>query len=381
LEPEAIAAPMRTVIRKLRNVRFAMEEVRSIHLDAREIETNARIINYDFLVIGLGSSPQFFGVRGAAEHAFVLKNLDEAIALRNHILYRFECALRETEAERRRAMLTFTIIGGGPTGVEFAGALAELIHGPFSRDYRDLDFGEVQILLLEGLPHLLGAMAEKLQAYSAKRLQQMGVTVRLNAKVEEIMRDGVRLATGEFVPTETVVWTAGVRGNPLGGKLGIETARNGQLPVLDTLQLEGYPEVYIAGDLAQFKVDGRGLPMVAPVAIQQGAWAAENIERQLLDEMPLPFRYKDRGTMVTIGRNAAVANAFGYDFTGFVAWVMWLGVHIVNLIGYRNRIVVLVNWAFDYFLTERAIRLILPNEASSPRETNTPAPREAIQVP
>ncbi len=379
LEPESIAAPMRTVIRKLRNVRFAMEEVRSIHLDAREIETNHRIINYDFLVIGLGSSPQFFGVRGAAEYSFVLKNLEEAVALRNHILYRFECAMREQNPEQRRAMLTFTIIGGGPTGVEFAGALAELVHGPFSRDYRALDFDEVQVLLLEGLPTLLAAMPEKLQEYSARRLQEMGVTVRLNAKVDEILENGVRLTDGEFIPTETVVWTAGVRGNPLAETLGVETARNGQVRVRDTLQLEGYPEVYVTGDLAQFPAEGRGLPMVAPVAIQQGAWAAENIERQLLDEMPLPFRYKDRGTMVTIGRNHAVAVAFGRNFTGFVAWMMWLGVHIVNLIGYRNRIVVMLNWAFDYFLSERAVRLILPNETTA-QEPSVLDQREAIHV-
>ncbi len=374
LEPEAIAAPVRSIVRKLRNVRFAMGEVKSIRLDAREVETSERVINYDFLVIAMGSTPHFFGVRGAADHAFVLKNLEQAIALRNHILYRFECAVREEDVERRRAMLTFAIVGGGPTGVEFAGALAELVQGPFRRDYRRLDLAEVQIVLLEGMPNLLGMMPEKLRAYTMKRLERMKVTVRLNATVEQVMRDHVRLKDGGLIPTETVVWTAGVRGAPLAVDNGLETARNGQARVLPTLQLESHPEVYVVGDLAHVELEGKPLPMVAPVAIQQGAWAAENIERQLLDELPLPFHYHDRGTMVTIGRNSAVALAFGGAFTGFVAWLLWLGVHIYNLIGFRNRIVVILNWAFDYFLAERAIRLILPN-------TPTPAQEQEMQAP
>jgi NADH dehydrogenase len=258
-------------------------------------------------------------------------------------------------------MLTFTIVGGGPTGVEFTGALAELIRGPFVKDYPQLNFKEEgSILLLEAAERLLTGFPDLLQSYALRRLRRQGVEVRLQAAVSQITPQAVHLKDGTVIPTETVVWTAGVRGEvpPHTGEL--PKARNGRLEVLPTLQVPGYPEVYVVGDLAHITEDGHMLPMVAPVAIQEAEKAAQNILRQMKGEEPMEFHYRDPGTMVTIGRNAAVAQIKGRSFTGFPAWMLWLGVHLFNLIGFRNRLLVLINWAWDYFFYERAQRLIVP---------------------
>jgi len=285
------------------------------------------------------------------------------LALRNHILRCFEQAVHEPDAERRRRLLTLAIVGGGPTGVEFAGALAELLHGPFVKDYPTLDFQEVQVVLLEAMDSLLPDLPERLRAYALARLRQMEVEVRLQAMVSQVTPEAVHLSDGTTMPTETVVWTTGVRGDPQVQGWGLPTAHNGRVAVLPTLQVPGHPEVYVIGDLACVEEDGRPLPMMGPVAIQQGEAAARNIVRQMAGQTPLPFHYRDRGTMVTIGRNAAVAHPFGRAFTGVSAWVLWLSFHLIKLIGFRNRLLVLINWAWDYFLFERTVRLILPLNA------------------
>lgn len=362
IEPEEIAYPVRSILRKLPNVLFAMAEVKEVNLAARMVKSERLANPYDFLVLATGSATHFFGVPGAAEHAFPLKTQEQGIALRNHILCRFEHAAHDADPERRRQMLTFTIIGGGPTGVEFAGALAELIRGPLTRDYPTMDFSEVRIVLLEAADTPLPSLQECCRAYALARLRRMGVEVRLQAKVSKVLPGAVRLKDGTVIPTETVVWTAGVRGNSLGETSGLKTARNGQVVVRSTLQVPDHPEVYIIGDLAYVEQGGHPLPMIAPVAIQQGAAVAQNIMRQIAGQDPLPFHYRDRGTMVTIGRNAAVAHFGGWGFAGFPAWVVWLSVHLFNLIGFRNRLFVLINWAWDYFFYERAVRLILPSE-------------------
>jgi len=365
LEPEEIAYPVRSIFRKRPNVRFAMAEVKGVDLTAQVVQTAERVIPYDFLILALGSTSHFFGVPGAAEHAFPLKTLDQGIFLRNHILRCFERAVQEPDAPQRRRLLTFAIVGGGPTGVEFAGALAELIRGPLVKDYPMIDFREVRVVLLEATDRLLPGLPKRLQAYALARLRRMGIEVRLEAMVGQMKRGAVQLKDGTVLPAATVVWTAGVRGEPLAEQWGLPTARHGRVAVLPTLQVPGHPQVYVIGDLAYLEEDGRPLPMIAPVAVQQGTVAAGNIVRQLAGEAPLPFRYRDPGTMVTIGRNAAVAHVFGRAFTGFPAWVLWLSVHLVNLIGFRNRLFVLTNWAWDYFFYERAVRLILPNGLSS----------------
>jgi len=365
LEAEEIAYPVRGILRGLPNVRFAMAEVKRVDLKRKVVETDGPTIPYDFLILATGSVSHFFGVPGAAEYAFPLKTLEQGIALRNHILRCFERATYTSDAQQRQRLLTFAIVGGGATGVEFAGALAELVRGPLAKDFPTLDLQEVRVVLLEARDRLLPGMPKRLQAYALKRLRQMGVKVRLQARVSRVTPEAVYLADDTLIPAETVVWTAGVRGVPQVADWGLPTARSGRVAVLPTLQVPDYPEVYIVGDLAYLEERGHPLPMLAPVAIQEGVAAARNITRQVAGKAALPFRYRNRGMMATIGRNAAVAQLGRWSFTGFPAWILWLGVHLLRLIGFRNRLLVLINWAWDYFLFERAVRLILPSRASS----------------
>jgi len=361
VSPGDIVYPVRSILRRYPNVEFMLDEVREIDLDDCQVKTAAHSFSYDYLILAAGSAAHFFGTPGAAELTFQLKTLDQAILLRNHILLCLERALYEEDAVRRRQMLTFTIVGGGPTGIEFAGALAELVRGALARDYPALDLSDVHILLLEAAGRLLSGLPERIHTYALKRLGQMGVEVRLKAPAARIEPQAIYLPDGASIPTETVVWTAGVRGASLEHHGELPITPGGLVKVLPTLQVQGYPQVYVAGDLARIEEDGLPLPMVAPVAIQQGTLAARNIIRQMQGQELLPFRYKDPGTMATIGRNAAVAQVRGRTFVGFPAWLLWLGVHLINLIGFRNRLIVLINWAWDYFFFERAVRLILPS--------------------
>jgi len=362
LEPEQIAYPVRSILRKLPNVDFIMSEVKRVDFGARLVVTDGPAISYDYLIVGIGSVSHFFGVPGAAEHAFLLKNLDQGVTLRNHILCHFEQAAYETDEERRRRLLTFTIVGGGPTGVEFAGALAELIRGPLVKDYPAIDFERVRVVLVEASNSLLSHLPERLQAYTLERLHDMGVEVILGAVVDEIEGEAVRLKNGGVIPTETVVWTAGVRGDPKIQDWGLPVARDGRVAVQSTLQAPGQENVYVVGDLAYVEEDGRPLPMIAPVAIQEGSAAARNVIRQVSGQEPLAFQYKDKGTMATIGRNAAAVRLGARTYTGFFAWLLWLGVHLFYLIGFRNRLIVMFSWSIDYFFFERAVRLIFPSD-------------------
>ena len=360
LEPEDIVYPVRSILRSLPNTHFCMGETQHVDFAARSVETDGRAVAYDFLILATGSVTHFFGVPGAAEHAFVLKTLEQGIALRNHILCCFERAMQEPDPARRRCLLTFAIVGGGPTGVEFAGALSELIRGPLARDYRGLDFRDVKVVLLEATKGLLSGLPAKLWSYAGDRLRRMGVEVRLGAIVSEVSGSSLGFNNGISIATETVVWTAGVRGDPMAQLWGLPVSKGGRVGVMPTLQLVDHPEVFITGDLAHVERDDRPLPMIAPVAIQQGTAAARNILHLIRGEDPTPFSYRDPGMMVTIGRNAAVAVVGGFSVTGFAAWVVWLSVHLAKLIGFRNRLVVLINWAWDYLFYERAVRLILP---------------------
>lgn len=364
LEATEIGYPVRSILRRLPGVHFVMAEVKGLDLAGRRIETNGPVLSYDYLILAPGSVPNFFGVEGAEQYAFPLYSLQQAIALRNHIFSLFERAAQEPDPEVCRRELTFVIVGGGATGVEFAGALAELIRGPLIKDYPDLNIDQVQVVLLEAMDSLLPALPERLQEYTLTRLRKMGIEVRLKATVTRITPQTVYLKDGTAIPSETVVWTAGVRGNPQVSLWGLPTARGGRVSVLPTLQVPGHPEVYVVGDLAYLEEGGRPLPMVAPVAMQQGPVAARNVLRQMAGQEPLPFRYRNQGAMVTIGRNAGVAWVGGRQVTGFFAWAAWLVIHLVRLIGFRNRLVVLLNWAWDYFFFERASRLILPRPPS-----------------
>ncbi len=361
LEPEDIVYPVRSILRRYKNIRFIMDDVTGVNFTAKLVKTAERDYPYDYLILAVGSTPHFYGVVDAEKYAIQLKTLDDAINLRNQILHRFECALRETDSQKNSQMLTFAIVGGGPTGVEYSGALAELINGPVKKDYPTLEFkGRVRVLLLEATDHLLPGLPDRLSRYAQARLHKKGVEVRLNASVRQITAQAVTLADGTTIPTETIIWTAGVYGNAPAHTEALPTTRNNQLQVLPTLQLPNFPEVYVTGDLAYAPENGSPLPMVGPVAIQQGEMAADNIIRQMNGQNPVPFHYRDPGTMAVIGRNAAVAYIKGRSFTGFLAWILWLGVHLYGLIGFRNRLFVLTNWAWDYFFFERTVRLIVP---------------------
>jgi len=359
LDPSEVAYPVRGLLHRHRNADFLMGTVRRVDLEGRRVVTDEGEIPYDYLVLSAGSVNNFFRMASAEQRCFALKDLGEALALRNHILQRFEEAAWTTDAKRRRALMSFAVIGGGPSGVEFAGALTELIHLVLRKDFPDLELEDVRIRLVEAAPHVLGAFAEPLRRSAEGRLRKMGVEVLLDAAVESVEEDAVRLKDGRAIPAGTVVWTAGVQAAPLAGHLGVAPGRVGRVPVQETLQLEGHPEVYVIGDMALAVSDGRPLPQLAGVAQQEGKRAARNIERQLRGLEPEPFRYFDRGTMATIGRNAAVVDIRGIRLRGFLGWVTWLMVHLVLLISFRNRVLVLLSWAYDYFFYDRPVRLIV----------------------
>jgi len=382
LDPEDIAQPLREVFWNHKNVHFFLGEVQQIEFSAKVVRLKDHELHYDYLVFALGSRPFFFGTPGAAENAFTLKTLDQAIVLRNQILTCFERAASEDNSELRQARLTFTIIGGGPSGVEFAGALRELIKGSLDKDFPDLDFKQVRVVLLEAADHLLEGLPKELGDYTRERLTNMGVEVRLKSQVVAIHPDEVLLKDGSRISTETVIWTAGVHGNIPGNPGELATNRRNQAAVLPTLQVPDHPEVYIIGDSADIQQNGHPLPMVAQVAMQSGTTAGRNILRQIQGQAPVPFQYRDLGTLDVIGRNSAVASIWGRSFHGFSAWVIWVAVHIFNLIGFRNRLLVMINWAWDYLFSEHGVRLIVPSNFSLLKETtpasSTPAKEEQI---
>ncbi len=358
LEPEEIAKPARAILRGQKNFDFRMVDVTRIDFAVQRLETSAGPIAYDFLVLAPGGETNFFGLESMQRHGLGLKDIPDAIAIRNHVLTCFEQAMLEADAERRRALLTFIVVGGGPTGVEMAGALSELIRLVLVKDYPRLNIKDVRILLLEATDRLLAAMPQRLGEAAGKTLWRKYVEVRFGASVADFDGQRLRLKSGEVIPAQTVIWAAGVRASPLNAALGLPAARQGRIPVQPTLQAPGHPDVFIIGDAAYREENGEPLPMVAPVAIQMGQAVARNITRQLRGQPLEPFRYRDQGTLATIGRNAAVAHVFGLKLSGFPAWVMWLVVHIIQLIGFRNKLFVLINWAWDYFFYERAARLI-----------------------
>jgi NADH dehydrogenase len=359
LAPGEIGYPVRGILRNLPNAEFAMAEVRRIDMKRRIVEGDGLEIAYDYLVIATGSVSNFFGVAGAAENSFPLKTLEDALRLRNHILGCFERAVHEAEPAERERLTTFVVVGGGATGVEFAGALSELFRGTFAKDFRKLNTRNARVILLEASNHLLPGFPHKLYQYTLERLNKMGVEVRLNAAVKEVSMRQVTLQDDTIIPTETTVWAAGVQGNSIPTVNGVQTERGNRVKVLPTMQVDEHPEAYVIGDLAYIEQDDKLLPLVAPVAIQQGKWAARNIREQMAGRKAQPFIYRDPGAMVTIGRNAAVARLGGRLYTGSPAWVLWLVVHLIRLVGHRNRLFVLLSWAWDYLVSEKAIRVIL----------------------
>ncbi len=360
LSPHEIAHPVRSILRSQKNFDFRMTEVTHVDLAQRCLETSTGCINYDYLILAAGGETNTFGIQSVAQNSFGLKSVEDATRLRNHILNMFELAAQETDPDRRRARLTFVVVGGGPTGVECSGAVSELIRLVLAKDYPALNIKDVRVVLLEATQRLLAGMPAVLSEATAETLWRKHVEVRFSAAVTDFDGTQIVLKGGEIIPSQTLIWAAGVRAVSLAASLGVPQGSLGRIKVTPTLQLAEHPEVFVIGDVAYLEGrDGKPLPMVAPVAMQQAAVAAGNIRRLAAGKPLRPFIYKDPGTLATIGRNAAVAHLGRWNFTGFLAWWAWLVVHLIQLIGFRNRLIVLINWAWDYIFYDRAVRLIV----------------------
>jgi NADH:ubiquinone reductase (H+-translocating) len=359
LLPSQIAYPLRTIFRGQRNITFQLGEVTAINLEARYVRMNGSVIAYDYLVIAVGAETNFFGMDSIEQGGFQVKDIQKAVRTRNHLLNMFEQASREADAEKRHAMLTFVVVGGGPTGVETAGALAELINHVMVKDFPDLNLNEARVILLEAGDHLITPYPHPLRHATFDLLRREHVEILLNTKLAAFDGQTVTLGDGRQIITYTLIWTAGIKAAPILDSLGVERAGAGRVQVTPTLQLAEHLTVFVLGDAAYLlKEDGQPLPMLSTVAIQQGKATARNIQRIINGKRPEPFQYKDPGLLATIGRNAAVARIWGVSFSGFSAWVIWVFLHIYRMIGFRNRLLVFVNWAWDYIFYENQIRLI-----------------------
>lgn len=360
LDASHIAQPVRQLIRDKPNVRFNVGTVRAIDRERRLVVTDRKSYPYDELIVAAGSVSNFFGLDAIQAHGFDLKDLPETIALRNQLLGCFERAAEEEDPERRRRLLTFAIVGGGPTGVELAGAIAEMVQHVLRKDFPEVDFGQVRIVLVEMADRLLLPFKPSLAKKAQRFLARMGVEFRFNTGVVGYERGELRFKDGSSLAADTVIWAAGVQGSPVGKALGVPLQRGGRVQVLPTLQLPESPNVWVVGDLAYLEgPGGKPYPQLATVAMQQGRWLAANLVRKLRGEPLRPFRYTDKGSMATVGRHSAVAHAFGMNWSGPIAWVIWLVVHVYYLIGFRNRLMVLFSWAYNYFTYDRSTRAIL----------------------
>ena len=360
LGSDDIAHPIRSIYGRFPNIAVRLGTVTGVDLDAKAVVIGEERMHYDYLVLAAGSSASDFGIEGVAEHAFPLKTIPDALRLRNHILSTFEAADSD-RSDGTPGTLTTVLIGGGPTGVELAGALAELIERNLAGDFRHLDVSEARVVLVELSDHLLPGFSEHSQQAALETLRLKGVDVRLETRLTRVGERGVDLEGGERMDASTVVWTAGVRANPLAGSIPVERGRGGTLAVEADLSLPGHPEVFVIGDLASGSgPGGEPLPQVAQVAIQGGKHVARNIARRHDGKRTRPFHYHNHGSMATIGRRAAVADLpGGFVLSGTVGWMAWLTVHLWFLVGFRNRIVVFVNWAWNYLTWDRATRVIL----------------------
>ena len=367
LSPADIAAPVRGVLSKCANVEVILAEVQSVDVDAKKVKTADLDIDYDYLILATGARHSYFGHDEWETLAPGLKSLEDAIELRRRILLAFEYAEKITDETARRAALNFVIIGGGPTGVEMAGAIAEISRHTLAKDFRHIDPSEARVILIEGEPRLLAAYPEDLSASARKQLMDLGVEVRTSARATNLTEAGVQV-NGEFIPCRVKIWAAGNNASFVGKTLGVPVDRCGRVIVNGDLTIPGHPEVQVIGDLANFPHQtGQPLPGISPVAMQQGRHAARNVLAMTQGRKPRRFRYWDKGTMATIGRNKAVADLRFMHLSGLPAWLAWLFVHIVFLVGFRNRLVVLFQWAWAYLTFNKGARLITRNFQSEQR--------------
>jgi len=353
-----IAAPLRHILRKQRNVTVRMDKARSIDVQRRQVTLAGDVLDYDYLLVATGSSHAYFGHDSWERYAPGMKTMDDALAVRRHILSAFESAECELDPQRRAGWLTFVVIGAGPTGVELAGTLAEIAHHTLPNEFRVADPRTAQIHLVEAGARVLSAMPPSLSAKAQHQLERMGVRVHLNAAVTAVDDAGVQMGEQD-IEARTVLWAAGVAASSLGAQLGVPCDRAGRVPVSDDLSLPQHSEIFVVGDLALVKQDGKQVPGLAPAAKQMGEHAARTIRDRVAGRAPRAFRYVDYGMLSTIGRGAAVVDMRGIHLTGLVAWWFWLTAHIFFLIGFRNRLVVLLDWAWSYCTWQRNARIIV----------------------
>ena len=367
LSPADIAAPVRAILSKCKNVEVVLAEVESVDVETRKVITKDRVFDYDYLIIATGARHSYFGHDEWEKLAPGLKSLEDAIELRRRILLAFEFAEKTTDEAERKAAMTFVVIGGGPTGVEMAGAIAEISRYTLAKNFRHIDPSKARVILIEGGSRLLAAYPPDLSESARKQLVDLGVDVRTDARATDITESGVQL-NGEFIACRVKIWAAGNNASFVGKTLIAPVDRVGRVVVNDDLSIPGHPEVQVIGDLANFSHQtGEPLPGVSPVAMQQGRQAARNVLRLIRGEKPQPFRYFDKGSMATIGRNKAVADLKFFHLSGLFAWLAWLFVHIIFLVGFRNRLLVLIQWAWAYLTFDKGARLITRNFQSEHR--------------
>ncbi len=376
LSPADIASPLRAVLKRQRNVQVLLAEATDIDVANRRVLLTDGEVRYDALIVATGARHHYFGNTQWEQFAPGLKTIEDATEIRRRILFAFEAAERESDPERVRSWLTFVIVGGGPTGVELAGTLGELTQDTLRHDFRHINPAESRILLIEGTDRILPAYPAELSTKATAALARLGVTVRTSATVTDVQADIVMLRSNEQseqISSHTVIWAAGVQASPLGRILatatGAELDRAGRVIVAPDLSLPGHPEVFVIGDLAHYRTQqGQPLPGVAPVAMQQGHYVAEVVRQRLRGQTPPPFHYQDRGSMAIVGRAEAVADIKGWRFSGLLAWLAWLFIHLIHLVEFENRILVVIQWAWNYFTRNRGARLITGESPSQPAQ-------------
>ena len=381
LSPGEIAAPIRSILRSHENIEVLMSEVTGFNLDRHIVETSDAPLPYDYLILAAGAAHSYFGHDDWEPYAPGLKTIEDALEIRRRVLLAFELAERQAAAGETAVPLNFVVVGGGPTGVELAGTLAEICRHALAHEFRSIDPARTHILLLEGGPRVLPAYAEDLSRSAQEQLNHLGVEVRTSTVVTQIQPGAVDVGSTRL-PATVVLWAAGVAASPLGKKLGAETDRAGRVLVRPDLSLPVHPEVFVIGDLAALKDEhGKLLPGVAPVAIQEGRFVAKVIREELESRSrPSVFHYWDKGSLATIGRAAAVAEFGRIHISGFLAWLSWLFVHILFLIGFRNRLLVFIQWAWSYFTYERGARLITGSTYLPGWTANQPLPPPATEA-
>ena len=380
LSPADISAPIRSVLRHQRNAEVLMGEVTGIDVARHLVQLGRRAVPYDTLVLATGADQSYFGHEEWARYAPGLKTTGDATAIRERILRAFEAAEMEPDPHAQRALLTFVVVGGGPTGVELAGAIAELARKALRADFRHIDPTSAQVVLIEAQERILPTFSPRLAARAERMLSRLGVTVRTSAPVEQMDRDGVVIC-GQRLAARNMIWAAGTHASPAGTWLGVTTDRSGRVPVGGDLTLAGHPEIFVIGDTASVRQDDHPLPGVAPIAKQEGRYVAQVIAaRATGSSEPSDFRYHDRGTLATIGRAYAVGDIGGVELSGLPAWFAWAGVHLAYLIGFRNRALVLFQWWWQYLTFQRGARLISAAPSSPGMTPDASVPEPAIRA-